>query len=181
MGYIYKKYNPDKSEKSLVRVGQLATAVLVLTGMIWIPFQKSLSDGGLFTYLQSVQALIAPPIAAVFLLGLFIKRINAQGAMAALYTGAVLGISRLVSEVYQIENILTQPLFLHFALYLFLICSAIMLGVSYCTPEPDYDKIKDVIYNYGGESEEKESDIKIDKILTGLLIICVLIIWYTFS
>ena len=48
-------------------------------------------------------------------MGLFIKRINAQGAMAALYTGAFLGISRLVSEVYQIENILTQPLFLHFA------------------------------------------------------------------
>ena len=57
-----------------------------------IPFQESLSAGGLFIYLQSVQALISPPIAAVFI-GLFIKRINSYGAIAALYTGAVLGLS----------------------------------------------------------------------------------------
>ena len=176
---IYKKYNPNKSEKDLVKVGQVATGVLVLTGMLWIPFQKALSEGGLFTYLQSVQALISPPIAAVFLLGLFIKRINSQGAMAALYTGAVLGVSRLVSEVYEFENILTQPLFLHFALYLFLICSMVMLLVSYMTPEPDYEKIKDVIYT-GRSSNGDSSDLKTDKLLTGLLIVCVLLIWYTF-
>ena len=99
--------------------------------------------------------------------------------MAALYTGAVLGVSRLVSEVYGFENILTQPLFLHFALYLFLICSMVMLLVSYMTPEPDYEKIKDVIYTKN-TSNGDSSDLKTDKILTGLLIVCVLLIWYTF-
>ena len=176
---IYKKYNPNQSEKKLVRVGQIATGVLVLSGMMWIPFQESLSGGGLFTYLQSVQALISPPIAAVFLLGIFIKRINAQGAMAALYTGAILGIVRLVSEVNGINNILTQPLFLHFALYLFLVCSLVMIAVSYMTPEPDYEKIKDIIYQ---PSNTKNTEgLKTDKLLTFLLIIFVLIIWYIFS
>ena len=176
-----KKYRPDKSEKDLVKVGQIATGVLVITGMLWIPFQESLSGGGLFNYLQSVQALISPPIAAVFLLGLFIKRINTQGAMAALYSGAFLGIARLVSEIYEIENILTQPLFLHFALYLFLICSGIMLVVSYMTPAPDYNSIKDIVYDYNSSSNKKDSESKTDKLLTGLLIICVFILWFTFS
>ena len=178
---IYKKYKPNKSEKDLVKVGQIATGILVITGMLWIPFQKALSGGGLFNYLQSVQALISPPIAAVFLLGLFIKRINTQGAMAALYTGAFLGISRLVSEVYEIENILTAPLFLHFALYLFLICSGVMLIVSYLTPAPDYNKIKDIVYDYGSSSNQSKGNVKTDKMLTGLLIICVFVIWYVFS
>ena len=152
---------------------------LLYRGMMWIPFQESLSGGGLFTYLQSVQALISPPIAAVFLLGLFIKRINAQGAMAALYTGAVLGITRLVSEVNGMENILTQPLFLHFALYLFLVCSLVMIAVSYMTPEPDYNKIKDLIYSSSNDS--KDENLTQDKILTGILILLVLVIWYLFS
>ena len=176
---IYKKYNPNKSEKSLVRFGQIATGFLVLSGMMWIPFQESLSAGGLFTYLQSVQALISPPIAAVFLLGLFIKRINSQGAMAALYTGAVLGIIRLLSEINGFNNILTQPLFLHFALYLFIICSLVMLAVSYLTPEPDYDKIKNLIYQ---KSDPKNKNyFSQDALLSYFLVLVVLIIWYVFS
>lgn len=176
---IYKKYNPNKSEKSLVRFGQIATGFLVLSGMMWIPFQESLSAGGLFTYLQSVQALISPPIAAVFLLGLFIKRINSHGAMAALYTGAVLGITRLLSEINGFNNILTEPLFLHFALYLFIICSLVMVAVSYLTPEPDYDKIKNLIYK---KSDAKNKNyFSQDALLSYFLVLVVLIIWYVFS
>ena len=101
--------------------------------------------------------------------------------MAALYTGAILGISRLVSEIYGYSNVLTEPLFLHFALYLFLICSGIMLAVSYATPAPDYNRIKDVIYDFNASSSYNDSSVKTDKLLTVLLIICVLVIWYTFS
>ena len=177
---IYKKYNPEKSEKSLVRFGQMATGVLVLSGMLWIPFQESLSAGGLFTYLQSVQALISPPIAAVFLLGLFIKRINSEGAMAALYTGAVLGVSRLVFEVNGVDNILTQPLFLHFALYLFLVCSGVMIIVSYMTPEPDYNKIKDLVFQKSSAGQ-RTNYFSQDAILTYILILSVFLIWFIFS
>jgi len=176
---IYKKYNPEESEKKLVRVGQIATGFLVLSGMLWIPFQKSLSSGGLFQYIQGIQAYISPPIAAAFLLGLFIKRINSQGVMASFYIGAILGIGRLVSEIFEYSNILTQSHFLHFALFLFLICSAIMIGVSYMTPVPDYKKIKDVVYQRGGETYSQY--LSKDGLLTYLLIGCVMIIWIIFS
>ena len=94
-----------ESEKKLVRVGQIATGLLVITGMLWIPFQKSLSGGGLFQYIQGIQAYISPPIAAAFLLGLFIKRINSQGVMSAFGVGALLGVGRLISEIQGSANI----------------------------------------------------------------------------
>ena len=74
---FYQKYRPKASQKDLVRFGQIATVVLVLISLGWIPFMKSLMGGGIFHYLQSVQAYISPPIAAVFLFGLLYKWINA--------------------------------------------------------------------------------------------------------
>ena len=85
--------------------------------------------------------------------------------MAALYSGAFLGGARLLSEATGNTNILTQPHFLHFALYLFLICSVIMIAVSYFTNEPDYNKIKNLVY----ESRNRKDDSSIDKILTVIL------------
>ena len=71
---------------------------LVGLGLAWIPFMKLIS-GQLYQYLQSVQAYIAPPIAAVFLLGILWRRVNCAGAMAALVTGFVAGLGRLVLEL----------------------------------------------------------------------------------
>ena len=194
---IYKKYKPNTSEKKLVRVGQIATLFLVAIGILWIPFQESLSAGGLFKYIQGIQAYVAPPIAAAFLLGLFIKRLNSQGVMTAFYTGAVLGVLRLVLEVYGIQNFITNIHFLHFALNLFILCSVIMIFVSYLTKEPDYEKIKDLVYSKSAlQTEEIKKGIEtidslkllidqriskaFDKVLTVLLIIFVFVIWYVF-
>ena len=77
-------------EKEYVIVGQIATVVLVGFGLAWIPAMKFI-EGGLFKYLQSVQAYISPPIAAVFLFGIFSRRINGTGALAALGTGIRIG------------------------------------------------------------------------------------------
>jgi len=117
---IYKKLRPKASERQLVLVGQIATVVLVALALLWIPFMKKIS-GQLYKYLQSVQAYISPPIAAVFLIGIFWKRVNAAGAMAALVTGFLLGAGRLVAELCK-DNIAGGLLytyadmnFLHFA------------------------------------------------------------------
>ena len=80
---IYKKIRPQTSEKGLVFVGRLATAVVVVSGILWIPFMKYIS-GELYHYLQSVQSYLAPPIFSVFVLGIFWKRINSKGALTAL-------------------------------------------------------------------------------------------------
>jgi SSS family solute:Na+ symporter len=95
---IYEKLRPNQTEKHLVRVGRLATAIIVLLGMAWIPVMYKVAGGGLYQYLQSVQGYLAPPITAVFLLGLFWKRMNAQGSLWGLVTGFVLGMLKLTIQ-----------------------------------------------------------------------------------
>ena len=95
---IYQKIKPKADQKTLVRFGQVSTIALVVIGILWIPLQSTLSAGGLFKYIQSIQAYISPPIAAAFLLGIFIKRINAKGVMAAFIVGALFGVFRLTME-----------------------------------------------------------------------------------
>ncbi|MGL6225367.1 MAG: sodium:solute symporter [Thermoguttaceae bacterium] len=95
---IYAKINPGVSEKSLVWMGRIATAVMVVLGLLWIPIIPYMGKS-LYGYLQSVQAYIAPPIFAVFFLGVFFKRINAYGCMVGLIGGFILGMGRLVSEL----------------------------------------------------------------------------------
>jgi SSS family solute:Na+ symporter len=95
---VYKKLRPEASERRLVVVGQISTAVLVALGLAWIPFMKLIA-GELYHYLQSVQAYISPPIGAAFLLGVFWKRVNSKGAIVSLITGFILGMGRLVLEI----------------------------------------------------------------------------------
>jgi len=95
---VYQKLKPKASERQLVVVGQVSTAILVVLGLAWIPFMKLIA-GELYHYLQSVQAYISPPIGAVFLLGVFWKRVNSKGAIVSLLTGFVLGMGRLGLEI----------------------------------------------------------------------------------
>ena len=147
---IYKTLRPDASERRLVHVGRIATAALVVLGILWIPFLRGLSSE-LYRYLQSVQAYIAPPIAAVFLLGVFWKRINGAGAIAALTSGFALGMGRLVAELN--KQGLAGPLrwyadvnFLHFAVLLFAVCIAILIAVSLATRAPPAESISGLTY-----------------------------------
>ncbi len=147
---IYTKLRPDSSEKTLVLVGRIATGVVVILGILWIPMMKNIS-GELYHYLQSVQAYIAPPITAVFLLGLFWKRINAPGALTALIGGFVVGMLRLVAELNKEAlsgwlYVFADIVFLHFAIFLFLGCIAAMIIVSLLTAEPSYEKIQGLTY-----------------------------------
>ncbi|NQV33339.1 MAG: sodium/solute symporter, partial [Phycisphaeraceae bacterium] len=95
---IYKKLHPAASEKLLVNVGRMATGIIVVLGLMWIPIMPKIAQGGLYKYLQSVQGYLAPPITAVFLLGLFCKRINAKGAVAGLSIGFFAGMAKLTIQ-----------------------------------------------------------------------------------
>lgn len=143
---IYKKSHPDASEKQLVKVGRIATAVIVLLGMAWIPLMGRIDDG-LYNYLQSVQSYLAPPIAAVFLLGVFFKRLNAQGAYSSMVIGFILGMAKLTLQIFQ--NDLTTGSFWHsfatmnflyFCIYLFVFSIAVLVIVSLSTPAPSEEK-----------------------------------------
>src|SRR5947209_13698146 len=97
---IYKKMKPEAGNRELVRVGRIATGIVVILGMMWIPLMKNITPG-LYGYLQSVQSYLAPPIAAAFLLGVFFKRINASGAFSAMVIGFIIGVAKLVLELLQ--------------------------------------------------------------------------------
>ena len=163
---IYKKLNPDASEKKLVLVGRIATGVVVLSGILWIPFMKAISGGGLYTYLQSVQAYIAPPIASVFLLGLFWSRINATGAFIALVSGFGAGMIRLGLEINKNSLDSSGALyaiadlnFLYFAIVSFVACIFILIAVSMATNEPDYEKIKGLTYDTMNKDDKPEKEL----------------------
>ena len=176
---IYKKYKPETSEKHLVRIGQVSTLILVVLGLIWIPM-LNLIEGGIFQKLQSIQAYIAPPIAAVFLLGLFIPKLNYKGAMASLLTGAVLGVTRLVLELNKssIDGVWLSTAdinFLHFALLLFFICSIVLVTVSHLTQSQETKDISLLVFD-----RSKFTFDKIDAAITLGLLALVLVIWMLF-
>lgn len=147
---IYKKYRPHADNKQLVKVGRIATGVAVILGMIWIPIMKGIS-GVLYQYLQSVQSYLAPPIAAVFLLGVFSKRINARGAYSAMVIGFIVGMIRIILELN--KDHLTGFLhkfatvnFLYFCIILFLVSIAIMVIVSLATEKPTDAQLKGLTF-----------------------------------
>jgi SSS family solute:Na+ symporter len=183
---VYKKLRPDASERQLVLVGQISTALLVGCGLLWIPLMQRVS-GQLYQYLQSVQAYISPPIAAVFLLGIFWKRVNAHGAMAALWTGFVLGIGRLVAEINR--DALSGPLrgfaeinFLHFAVLLFAICASVLVLVSFGTPPPPAQQVAGLtLADRASPTGQEKQQRRLDWALSGVLIACVLGIWLFFA
>ena len=183
---IYKKLQPETSEKKLVLVGQIATVMMVAFGVVWIPFMKSIS-GQLYQYLQSVQAYISPPIAAVFLIGLFWKRVNSKGAIASLVTGFVLGMGRLIAEINKedLSGILYDYAdinFLHFAILLFLICTGVLITVSFASAPPETEVTDGLTYKKAFQSQgSKPSWRATDKKLSYLLVTGVALIWLYFT
>jgi SSS family solute:Na+ symporter len=193
---VYRKLRPGASERQLVVVGKLATVALVGFGLLWIPFMKYIS-GQLYVYLQSVQAYIAPPIAAVFLLGIFWRRVNSAGAMASLIAGFVLGMGRLALELTKgsLDGLLfwyADINFLHFAVLLFAVCTAVLVVVSLVSPPPKDDKLAGLTFataaapQTGGEQVQARlaSDPRWrrrDVWLSVALAACVGLVWLMFS
>ena len=103
---IYKKLKPEKSEKQLLNIGKVATAVIVVLGILWIPIMQKIGGGVMYQYLQNVQSYIAPPVVAVFLLGILWKRVNAQASITTLLAGLFLLVLRLGSEIYFQQDII---------------------------------------------------------------------------
>lgn len=187
---FYKPYKPNASEKELVWVGQIATVILVVISLGWIPFMKTLMGGGIFRYLQSIQAYISPPIAAVFIFGLYYKWINARGAITSLWIGFGLGVARLVLEFLSQEgkihidedSIIGYMLhmnFLHYAIFLFVFSTMILMGVSRMGV-PQSDEVLRLV-TFQKDRSKTSFRFSMDVILTIVLIAMVLILWTLFS
>ena len=159
---FYKRFKPETPEKKLVVIGQIATVVIVVLGILWIPVMRSVGDV-LYTYLQDVQSVLAPGIAAAFLLGIAWKRTSALGGMWGLISGMVVGLTRLGAKVYYsnvqdaadstFKYLFYDLNWLFFCGWMLLFCIIVVIVVSLCTEAPSEEKIKGLVF--GTSTEEQ--------------------------
>ena len=187
---IYKKIKPKISEQKLVLIGRMATLVVVVFGLLWIPIMPMISKGGLYQYLQSVQGYLAPPITAVFLLGLFNSRINNKGATWGLSLGFFAGMLKLIIQAFFGKEKIANPEllayigdinFLYFSGILFLFCVLLICLVSYQTELPDENQIDGLTYQTIDKEAIRESWDQKDIYATGVILGLVLAIYLYFS
>jgi SSS family solute:Na+ symporter len=129
-----QKFRPDMDSKGLVRAGQIATVFFMLITVAWAPQIANFES--LMNYMQGVLALISPPVVAIFLLGLFWRRANADGAFAALMAGLAIAIFTVASQVGSIWETWDKVHFLVKAPIILAICMAIQIVVSLATAPP---------------------------------------------
>jgi SSS family solute:Na+ symporter len=186
---FYKKYKPDAPEKQLVFVGRMATIVVVILGILWIPVMKGLGKV-LYEYLQDVQSLLAPGIAAVFLLGVLSKRTTAAAGYTGLVTGFVLGMTRLVLKVFSgalnpdgvIYSVFVAPNWLHYEIALFVIVILVMVVVSFFTEKPNLASIQGL---YLGSATPEQKRITRESwnnwdLINSAIVIIVVIAFYAY-
>jgi SSS family solute:Na+ symporter len=152
---FYKRLRPQSSERHLVNVGRLATAGVIVLGMLWIPFLQDLGKGQLYTYLQLVQSLLAPSIAAVFMAGIFSRRVTPKSGFIGIVAGFVIGMLRLVLQALHETKGVEWPGFiqsfvdvnwLYFSFLLFVFTCVLIFVVSKFTPRAPDEQIAGLTY-----------------------------------
>ena len=174
---LYEKWKPGLSQAQIVRVGRIATAVMVFIALLWIPVIQGAR--GLYNYLQSVQGYLAPPIFVVFFFGVFWKRLNAKGCFWAMVIGFALGLFRMLvdtpvalgmfgwldaektiaqgyapgSLLWIINNIYFQ----YFSVLITVVSAVVMVVVSYLTAAPSDEKIRNLTFATTTDEHRAES------------------------
>ncbi len=192
---IYNKLYPKANDFVLVNIGRIATFVVVLFGIIWVPFIYALSSD-IYYYIQSVQSYIAPPICVVFLVGILWVRANGTAAISVLSIGFVMGLLKFVSDILYrsfavrggIVSFLGEINFLHFAIFLFLISLFLMIVISLFTKAPGKDKLKGFTLKYANEivkdeayKQETGQYKKLNMIATAVLLLFLSVYWFVFG
>jgi SSS family solute:Na+ symporter len=179
---IYKKLKPEASEKQMVSVGRIATAVVVVLGILWVPVIEKLAGGTLYSYLQNVQSYIAPPITAVFLLGIFSNRINAQGSVFTLVSGLIIAGIRLTLELFKdsmvVDSLIyqfTSMNFLKFSSFFFLYCVAAAVIVSLATKAPSQAQLAGLTIHTITDEQKKDNALSYGwvDIVASAFIVCI--------
>jgi SSS family solute:Na+ symporter len=193
---IYEKLRPGSSERTLVNVGRMATAVVVVCGLIWVPIMKRISEAntGLYDYLQNVQGFLAPPITAVFLLGLFWKRTTSTAALTGLLVGFALGMGKLTLQTmvrggsgFEADSLLGAVgayNAYYFSGVLFVFSAALVVVVSLMTRPPAAAQVQGLAYGFQSAEQKAENRASWgapDVIGTAVVIALVLGIYLYFS
>lgn len=142
---FYSKINPEATSNKKVWIGRIASCVTLIIAVSWAP-QIGKQFGSLLKYYQEMLSVVAPPIVGAFLLGLFFKRINKQGAFAGLMVGAALGATNLSIKMATGTSIFGDTHFLLTVPYYLIVSMLVMIIVSYFTPAPNYELIKPYVW-----------------------------------
>ncbi len=189
---FYARLKPNVTQHQLVWVGRVATAVMVLIAILWIPIIRG--GKGLYDYLQGVQGYLAPPIFVVFFFGIFNKRLNAKGCLAALLTGFGLGLFRLAVDtpVKLLHGFAYTPgsflwiinhiYFQYYSLLITVVCILVMIIVSYATQAPDYAKISGLTFGTVTEEHRKESRTSWSRgdVIASIVVVVLIILCYIY-
>jgi SSS family solute:Na+ symporter len=167
---LYAKFKPHATQHQMVRTGRIATGVMVLIALAWIPVIQGAH--GLYNYLQTIQGYLAPPIFVVFFFGVFYKRLNAQGCLWAMIVGFALGLFRMLvdtpvtlglagfehgyapgSFLWIVNNIYFQ----YFSVLITIVSAVVMIVVSHATAEPDYERMKGLTYGTATPDQDRHT------------------------
>jgi len=186
---FYQKYRPNASDKHYVIVGKIATVVIVILGILWIPVMKGLGKV-LYEYLQEVQSLLAPGIAAVFLLGILSKRTTPSAGFYGLVIGFLLGMIRLVINIFKgsiAEGTTVHDIFIamntyHYEGIIFAIVIILMILISYFTETKDAASIQGL--TIGSATPEQRAEVRNSwnkwDVINSAIIITIILVFYSY-
>lgn len=140
---IYTRLRPRAGDRELLLVGRLWVVFIVAVSVAWLPVVQAAQGGQLFDYIQAVSSYLAPPVSAVFVLALFVPRVNEKGAFWGLIGGLLMGLARLIPEFSFGSGSCVRPSacpallcgvhYLYFAIVLFVCSGLLTIVISLCT------------------------------------------------
>ncbi len=165
---FYKPMKKGMSEAHYVFVGRMATVVVVLLGLAWMPIMMNM--GNLYSYLQDIQSLIAPAMVAVFTLGIFSKKITPKAGEWGLIGGFLIGMIRLITNVitdsgkaamdgafWDATSWFWQTNWLIFECWLLVFIIILMVVVSCFTPAPSKEQVDAITFTPEFKKSIRES------------------------
>ncbi|KAM4565651.1 sodium/glucose cotransporter 2 [Odontesthes bonariensis] len=163
---IWTRIRPQAAERELLIVGRVWVLCIVAISICWIPVVQAAQSGQLFDYIQSVSSYLSPPIASVFLLAVFVKRVNETGAFWGLIGGLAMGLCRMLPEFWfgsgscifpsQCPFLICGIHYLHFAIILFFCTSVLVLLVSCCTKPIEEQHLHRLVFSLRHSKEERK-------------------------
>ena len=180
------------SEAHYVLVGRIATVVVVVLGLLWLPVMMGM--GNLYSYLQGIQSLLAPAMVAVFTLGILSKKISPKAGEWGLIGGFVIGMLRLVTNVitdtgskvmdgafWDATAWFWQTNWLVFECWLLVFIVLLMVVVTFFTPAPSKAQVEAITFTPEYRKQIRESWGVWDIVGTlGVIACCALFYWYFF-
>lgn len=188
---VYKPKHPEASEQKLVSVGRVATIVIVTLGILWIPIMKKIGDV-LYLYLQDVQSVLAPGIAAAFLIGICWKKATPKGGQWALISGLAIGLTRLAAKIIYTGNEAAQSNifktvffdfnWLYFCGCMFVFCCLVCIFVSVFTKKPAPEQIQGLCFGTSTPEQKKKSRASWNKwdVIHSIIILSITIAFYIY-